>query len=96
MFWTEEETGPLMHRASLCGEKSFSVWVDRFVSNLDKSFMRKQGCVVCVHVRVSFVEGFSGVWCEMYPREQLEETVLKGADKIFVYPMSNLLINLFN
>lgn len=61
MFWTEEETGPLMHGVSLCGEKSFSMWVDRFVSNLDRSFMHKQGCVVCVHVRVSFFEGFSGV-----------------------------------
>lgn len=57
MFWTEEETGPLMHGASLSGEKSFSLWVDRFVSNLDRSFMHKQGCVVCVHVTVSFFLG---------------------------------------
>lgn len=60
MFWTEKETGPLMHGASLSGEKSFSLWVDRFVSNLDRSFMHKQGCVVCVHVTVRgfFLTGF--------------------------------------
>lgn len=54
MFWTEEEAGPLMRGASLCGEKSLSVWVDRFVSNLDRSFMCKQGCAACVHVHASF------------------------------------------
>lgn len=103
MFWTEEETGPLMHGASLCGEKSFSMWVDRFVSNLDRSFMHKQGCVVCVHVRVSFFEGFSGVQFEMYAGELLQETVkisqtdkIFETDKIYVHPMSSLLINHFN
>ena len=55
-----------MHGASLCREKPFSVWVDRFVSNLDRSFMHNQGCVC---ERGS--EGSPALLCETYLAEHL-------------------------
>lgn len=60
------------------------------MSNLDRSSMREQGCVACVHVRVRFFEVFLGVWCEMYPGDSFERS-----RQTFVHPMSNLLINHF-